>query len=105
MPGETSDPSDGFRRVTLGTDVHVGTVIRHPRVRPVADGRAASASARLVVSNLSTPGAITMPRIQSFVRTRDDARAVLAAHRSHGSTPHFGCPHCMRRGLRVNRAR
>jgi hypothetical protein len=46
-----------------------------------------------------------MPRIQSFVRTRDDARAVLAAHRSHGSTPHFGCPHCMRRGLRVNRAR
>jgi hypothetical protein len=47
-----------------------------------------------------------MPRIQSFIRTRDDARTVLAAHKRHGSTPHFACPYCIRgAGARVNRAR
>ena len=41
-----------------------------------------------------------MSRIPSFVRTRGDGRAVAAAHRRHGSAPHFGCPLCAQEGVR-----
>jgi hypothetical protein len=46
-----------------------------------------------------------MSRTPSFIRTRGDARAVLAAHRSHGRAPHFGCPYCVRDGARIHTSR
>jgi hypothetical protein len=36
----------------------------------------------------------------TFVRTRHDARSVVAAHRFHQDAPRFGCPLCVARSRR-----